>query len=78
MKIENTGIFVKIIAGLELVPEEFLQFALPKDPESQEPTALVFAEIDHEDFIRFCTDIAKVPHVSFLVLTMEAMNGKNK
>lgn len=78
MNIEKTGIFVKIISGIELVPEEFLQFALPKEPESQEPTALVFAEIDHEEFIRFCTDIAKIAHVSFLVLTMEAMNGKNK
>lgn len=75
MKIEKTGVFVKIIGGIELVPEEFLRFALPKEPESQEPTCLMFAEIDHADFIKFCTDIAKVPHVSFFVVVMESKTG---
>lgn len=72
MKIEKTGIFVKIIGGLELVPEEFLTFALP---ESEERNAFVFAQIDHNAFAKFCVEMAKMPKVSFFVRTLEAIDN---
>lgn len=78
MKIENTGIYVRIMCGIELVPEEFLIFKLPSDPEAKERTSLLFSELDHDVFIKFCTDMSKVSDFSFFAVVAKALTGKKQ